>query len=1008
MVAIAVVALIGGLLSAPATALAPVLDVKAVEAGAHFTCAILADDTVRCWGEQSDGRATPPSDLGTVSAIAAGNFHACAVTAGGTARCWGSDLAGQTAVPADLGPVTAITARDGHTCAIRAADGTARCWGKNDDGQTDVPVDLGAISAISTGDTHTCAIRAADGTARCWGSNGNGQTDVPADLGTPTAIATGGLHTCAITTDGTTRCWGHNGLGQTDVPADLGPARAITGDGHTCAITTDGSARCWGFNLSGQTDVPADLGPVSAITAGVEHTCAITANETARCWGDNGIGVTDVPVDLGPATAITAGLFHTCAITTDGTARCWGWNGEGQTEVPADLGSVSTITTGRRHTCAITTDGTTRCWGWNDNGQTDVPGDLGPVTAITGGGLHTCAITTNGIARCWGDNDNGQTNVPGDVGPATAITAGNTHTCAITTDGSARCWGDNTFGQAAAPGSEPLRAISAGGVLHTCAVDVDDRPVCWGNAPGGVLGGSPLLDTLAPAVAVQGQPYRYRAFTQGAVQPRVLLADGALPDGLTLAPTGAITGTPTTPGTYPLTLAAVNDVFPTTLRQVTITIAGARPDVTVEQAAGQADPTSSRNVRFTITFTAPVTGLDPDDLDVGGTATTNPPTLTGDGTTYTATIHANTNGTITLAVPANVATTADGGLNNASNSADNTITVNAPPPSPPPPPPAPAPPPPPVSTAPERANDATPIEAAIQVADERGAPNGFVVLARADIAADAIAGSVYLADAPLLFTHPETLPPAVFDQIIELLDDNGEVIILGGPAAVSPAIQQQLDDASLTTIRAAGVTRVETSVAIAEEARDRYGERPSIGIARAYSASTDPAGAWADTVAGGGWAAINRSPILLTPTGQAHPAILAWLTEQEPPARTVLGGPAAVAEETASQFGATSRVGGAERSATSVAISDQLIDDAPPGYYLTSNTHPDGWTHALLAAGLTADTGHPLLTTPTTTLATPINDATCRTAGRKPITILGPTSVVSHDVADALGQPCDG
>ncbi|AXV08966.1 hypothetical protein DVS28_a4300 [Euzebya pacifica] len=44
--------------------------------------------------------------------------------------------------------------------------------------------------------------------------------------------------------------------------------------------------------------------------------------------------------------------------------------------------------------------------------------------------------------------------------------------------------------------------------------------------------------------------------------------------------------------------------------------------------------------------------------------------------------------------------------------------------------------------------------------------------------------------------------------------------------------------------------------------------------------------------------------------------------------------------------------------------------------------------------------------TPNTAVAPPINDATCRTADRTPITILGPTTVISHDIADALTQPC--
>ena len=776
------------------------------------------------------------------------------------------------------------------------------------------------------------------------------------------------------------------------------------GTDFTCAIVADDTVRCWGGQLLGRTSSPADLGTVIAIAAGDRHACAITTNSDLRCWGYNNLGQTDVPDGLDNVTAIAAGNNHTCAITSPvGTARCWGHNSSGQTDVPDGL-QAAAITAGSSHTCAITTDHTTHCWGNNNSGQTDVPDGLQP-TAITAGQFHTCAITADGTARCWGNSGSGQTDVPDGLGPVADITAGSYYTCAITNDGTPHCWGDNSLGQSSPPASEPLRVISAAGSF-TCAVDVDDRPLCWGRAPGGVLGGPPLLDLPPSPAALTGQPYRYRAFTQGAPLPRIVLADGTLPDGLTLAPTGAITGTPTTPGEYTFTLAAVNDVHPTTLGQVTLTIDPARPDVTVEQAADQSDPTTARRVRFDITFTEPVTGLDPADLIVDGTATTATPTLTGDGATYTATIRATSNGTITLDVPADVATTADGGTNTASTSTDNTITVNAPPPpAPAPPPPAPAPPA--ATDEPERTGDTpSPLDAAIDVAEQRGAPEGLVVLARVDLPADAIAGSVYLADAPLLFTDPNTLPTTVANQIDTLLPDGGEVIILGGPTAIPPDAQTAIEQAGHTTTRLSGPTRVETAIAIANDVLDRFGAPNDVGIARSHTITDDPTAAWADTVAAGGWAALTRTPILLTPTDQPHPAVAAWLDTNQPPTRTVLGGTAAITPDTAQALGATRRVAGEDRSTTAVAIADQLINDTPTGYYLTSNTHPDGWTHALLAAGLTADTGQPLLTTPTTTLAPPINDATCRTADRAPVTILGPTTVISHDVADALTQPC--
>src|SRR5580765_1144855 len=55
-------------LSSPAAA----FDGGALSAGGDHTCAIKADGTVRCWGNNDLGQSTPPADLGPVKAVTAG------------------------------------------------------------------------------------------------------------------------------------------------------------------------------------------------------------------------------------------------------------------------------------------------------------------------------------------------------------------------------------------------------------------------------------------------------------------------------------------------------------------------------------------------------------------------------------------------------------------------------------------------------------------------------------------------------------------------------------------------------------------------------------------------------------------------------------------------------------------------------------------------------------------------------------------------------------------------
>jgi hypothetical protein len=345
------------------------------------------------------------------------------------------------------------------------------------------------------------------------------------DAPDPVAVEAGEYHSCAIRTDGTPTCWGWGDDGQTTIPAGTGTVTAITaGLYHTCAIRTDGTPTCWGSDQSGQTTVPDGVGTVTAIAAGSYHTCAIRTDGTPTCWGHAAYGQATIPVGTGTVTAIAAGRQHTCAIRTDDTPTCWGSNDGGQSTIPAGTGTVTAITAGLFHTCAIRSDGTPTCWGSDQSGQTTVPDGVGTVTAIAAGSYHSCAIRSPGWPICWGDDSEGQTPVA--AGTVTAITAGTVHTCAIRDVGSLVCWGANTFDET----SPRLRWFGP----HTFAVGE--------NATG------TFTSFMSPAV--------------------VSVTAGTPPAGTTIdETTGALTGTPTAPGTTSVTVEATNGIFSPTVTQ---------------------------------------------------------------------------------------------------------------------------------------------------------------------------------------------------------------------------------------------------------------------------------------------------------------------------------------------------------------------------------------------------------------------------------------------------------
>src|SRR5688572_544755 len=102
------------------------------------------------------------------------------------------------------------------------------------------------------------------------------------------------------------------------------------------------------------------------------------------------------------------------------------------------------------------------------------------------------------------------------------------------------------------------------------------------------------------------------------------------------------------------------------------------PTVTINQAAGQADPTNASPINFTVVFSAPVTGFATGDVTLTGTAGATTGTVTGSGTTYNVAVTGMTGpGTVIATIAANVATDGGGNGNAASTSTDNSVTYDA-------------------------------------------------------------------------------------------------------------------------------------------------------------------------------------------------------------------------------------------------------------------------------------------------------------------------------------------
>ena len=246
------------------------------------------------------------------------------------------------------------------------------------------------------------------------------------------------------------------------------------------------------------------------------------------------------------------------------------------------------------------------------------------------------------------------------------------------------------------------------------------------------------------------------------------------------------------------------------------------------------------------------------------------------------------------------------------------------------------------------------IDTAAAVAREAYEEASSVVVARADVYADALAGAplAHKLSAPLLLSDSAALSGAARTEVHRL--GATSAVLLGGEAALSPQVEADLRDAGVTEItRVSGPDRFATSAAIAMR----------VGGTHAYVAKgidADPRQGFADALAAAPLAAAAGRPILLTTTDSLPDATAAAVEALGVDAVTILGGRGAVSDEVEQELRATGvqtgRLAGATRYDTAAAVAAAAVaagaDPARP-WVATGEAFPD----ALSAGPATAADG---------------------------------------------------
>lgn len=210
--------------------------VKQIALGEAHSCALLADNTIKCWGDNSYGQ------LGLGSTINKGDQSGSMGNALPVVNVGSDD---------EIVDIKAMA----HTTCVQFANEGIKCWGRNNYAQAGTETNTDTIIGDSSDEMGDNLIT----------------VPVPTDID---KFEVGRHHACVLTDSDEFYCWGYNGYGQVGLNS------------------TDTSIGNNAGEITAQVVVTRFYSSIRDISLGAYHTCARYADfsnykANVRCWGRN-------------------------------------------------------------------------------------------------------------------------------------------------------------------------------------------------------------------------------------------------------------------------------------------------------------------------------------------------------------------------------------------------------------------------------------------------------------------------------------------------------------------------------------------------------------------------------------------------------------------------------------------------------------------------------------------------------------------------------------------------
>lgn len=250
-------------------------------------------------------------------------------------------------------------------------------------------------------------------------------------------------------------------------------------------------------------------------------------------------------------------------------------------------------------------------------------------------------------------------------------------------------------------------------------------------------------------------------------------------------------------------------------------------------------------------------------------------------------------------------------------------------------------------------------------------------------------------DAPLLLVEKGAADTKYNAPVIKKLKDLGvkKVIIVGGVNAVTKSVEDAVK-AFAEVERVSGADRYETSVEVARALAKKTGKAP-VEVAVANGSDTS----YADALSISSIAAYKGMPILLTGKNALPKAVADYVKDLKLTKSYVIGGTAVVSDAAKNALKESTRLAGANRYATNVAVLGAFDDVKYDKVYVaTGNNFAD----ALAGSALAAKTNSPVVLVGKTVDPSTKKFVDAKVTGKTEVFVLGGEKAISESVIDDL------